>query len=133
MSVGKEQIHDIIELVNSQSYVFLDHEGQPEGADQGLFDTPTTRKRIQNVINELKEFADYGCHDILNIKKEAVGRRFKTVILWEQDGQYFRGIAITIDWFDKKYMRAQDKSYYTIEPENIYWSMDKIRNFVGHP
>lgn len=101
MSVGKEEIFEIQNLICSQEKVMN---------KKGIFDTQFNRKRIQNLISNLKSFTEY---ETFNIPcKDFSIRCFVCSILLGIDCGYI----VTISWIPKN---KNSEAYFTIESKPI--------------
>ena len=102
MSVGKEELFEIQNLINSQVTI-------SNGSNtKGIFDTIQSRERIQKLISNLKSFAE---HETFNIPcNDFTIRCFTCSVLLglERNGEYL----VTISWIPKN---KKSEAYFTIE------------------
>lgn len=125
MSVFKEEIRALEDMIRHQVYIFKDEEGQPESADKGLFDTKTLREDIQDIISTLP---DGNTETIFDLMKKPIGRRFKTAVAWEMDSQECTYTTIEICWYTAQ--RKKDKAYFTIDLQSLCGSTHGFKEYM---
>ena len=130
MSVGKEELHEAIELAKKQTTINPVHNFQISGGSflpTGILDTPENRQEIKTLIEDLKVFS---LHSTVNtvVNSQIVNVSFDAFIAFERDDSNYAGTNIEIQWNRET---VQFPAYFKIELRNRLVDVETFHYLSG--
>ena len=129
MSVGKEELHEAIELAKKQTTIIpltiaLNFNGF---LPTGILDTPENRQEIKTLIEDLKVFS---LHSTVNtvVNSQIVNVSFDAFIAFERDDSNYAGTNIEIQWNRET---VQFPAYFKIELRNRLVDVETFHYLSG--